>query len=75
LFGRRINCAENQLAFVQHLRWIVDDDLNPEEAVRSYHSELARQGIRPIRTLEDDLIRSPAALARNRYAHSRVGDA
>jgi hypothetical protein len=58
LFGRRINQAENQLTFIQHLRWIADGELAAEEAVRSYHGELQRQGIRPTRTLEDDLART-----------------
>src|SRR5262249_11058123 len=33
LFGRKINSAENQLAFIEFLRLIADDVLSPEEAV------------------------------------------
>ena len=34
LFGRKINNAEHQLAFVEMLRLITDGKLSPEEAVR-----------------------------------------
>ncbi len=40
LFGRKINGAECQLAFVQFLRLIVDGQISPEEAVRAYHGVL-----------------------------------
>jgi hypothetical protein len=55
LFGRKINQAENQLAFVQFLRYIADDVIEPEEAVRAYHAVLEKLQIRPWRSLEDDL--------------------
>jgi len=55
LFGRKINTAENQLAFVQFLRLIADGDLGPEEAVRAYHAVLGKLGLRPNRPLDDDL--------------------
>lgn len=55
LFGRKINQAEDQLSFVRHLRSIADDQLEPAEAVRSYHAELLREGIAPRRSLDDDL--------------------
>ena len=42
LFGRKINNAECQLAFVQFLRLIVDGDIGPEEAVRAYHAVLEK---------------------------------
>jgi len=56
LFGRKINNAENQLAFVQFLRLIADGQLAPEEAVRAYHAVLQRLGIPPNRPLEHDLL-------------------
>src|SRR5437660_4073540 len=40
LFGRKINKAENQLAFVQFLRLIADHQITAEEAVRAYHGVL-----------------------------------
>ncbi|MHB1037199.1 MAG: hypothetical protein ACYC35_24580 [Pirellulales bacterium] len=56
LFGRKINNAENQLAFVAFLRLIVDRQITPEEAVRAYHGVLEQLRIRPQRSLEDDLV-------------------
>jgi hypothetical protein len=55
LFGRKINGAENQLAFVQFLRLIVDGVIGPVEAVKAYHAVLGKLGIRPHRALDDDL--------------------
>jgi hypothetical protein len=55
LFGRKINQAENQLAFIEFLRLIADGVLEPVEAVRAYHSVLQRIGITPHRSLEEDL--------------------
>lgn len=55
LFGRKINNAECQLAFVQFLRLIVEGAISPEEAVRAYHGVLERLKIKPRRTLEEDL--------------------
>jgi hypothetical protein len=55
LFGRKINNAENQLAFVEFLRLITDRLISPEEAVKAYHGVLQKLGVRPQRKLEDDL--------------------
>ena len=55
LYGRKINQAENQLAFIQFLRLIVDGVIGPVEAVKAYHAVLSKLGIRPHRSLEDDL--------------------
>jgi hypothetical protein len=55
LFGRKINNAENQLAFVQFLRLIVDGVIGPVEAVKAYHAVLAKLGIPAQRPLDDDL--------------------
>ena len=55
LFGRKINTAENQLTFIEHLRLIADGLIEPEEAVRSYHGSLQKQGLRSNRSLEEDL--------------------
>src|SRR5262249_45242934 len=51
LFGRKINNAENQLAFVHFLRLIADGEVEPEEAVKAYHGVLQHLGIKPQRTL------------------------
>ncbi len=55
LYGRKINNAENQLAFVQFLRLIVDGVIGPVDAVRAYHAVLQRLGIAPKRPLDEDL--------------------
>ena len=55
LFGRKINNAENQLAFVHFLRLIVEGQVGPVDAVKAYHAVLGRLGLRPHRSLEDDL--------------------
>jgi hypothetical protein len=63
LFGRKINNAENQLAFVQHLRAVADDQLKPDEAVKAYHGALEKLGIRPHRSLADDLAKTETVSA------------
>jgi len=63
LFGRKINNAENQLAFVQFLRLIVEGVIGPVEAVKAYHAVLAKLGVRALRTLEDDLKLSDQAMS------------
>lgn len=55
LFGRKINNAEHQLTFIQFLRYIADEQASPQEAVRAYHGVLQGMGIRPQRTLEEDM--------------------
>ncbi|MCI0377092.1 MAG: hypothetical protein L0215_05775 [Gemmataceae bacterium] len=56
LFGRKINNAENQLAFIRFLRWIADGEISPEEAVEAYHGVLHQLGIKPQRSLADDMV-------------------
>lgn len=63
LFGRKINSAENQLAFVQFLRLIVDGVISPVEAVKAYHAVLGKLGIRPHRPLEEDLKTQAATMS------------
>jgi hypothetical protein len=63
LFGRKINNAENQLAFVHFLRLIADDQIRPVEAVRAYHEVLGKLGIAPARSLEDDLRQQVATMS------------
>jgi len=55
LFGRKINNAEHQLAFIEMLRLITDGRISPEEAVHAYHGVLQGKGIQPKRALQDDL--------------------
>ncbi|NBW97318.1 MAG: hypothetical protein EBR28_11460 [Planctomycetia bacterium] len=63
LFGRKINAAEHQPAFVKFLRAVADGDLAAEEGVRAYHGELATLGVEPHRTLDADLARAPTSAA------------
>lgn len=55
LYGRKINNAEHQLAFIEMLRLITDGRVSPEEAVKAYHGVLEVRGIRPKLPLEKDL--------------------
>jgi hypothetical protein len=55
LFGRKINNAEHQLAFIEMLRLITDGRISPEEAVRAYHGVLQARNIKPKLPLEKDL--------------------
>jgi hypothetical protein len=55
LFGRKINNAEHQLAFIEMLRLITDRKITPEEAVRAYHAILQAKNIKPRLPLEKDL--------------------
>ena len=55
LFGRKINNAEHQLAFIDMLRLITDGKVSPEEAVHAYHAVLQSKGIKPKLSLENDL--------------------
>jgi hypothetical protein len=63
LFGRKINAAEHQLAFVTHLRAVADDQLPPADAVKSYHAQLQALRIAPRRSLDQDLERTPTSSA------------
>jgi hypothetical protein len=55
LFGRKINNAEHQLSFITHLRALADGNAQPAEAVRAYHGDLQKLGIKPHRSLNEDL--------------------
>jgi len=55
LFGRKINNAEHQLAFIEMLSLITTGKISPEEAVRAYHGVLQAKKITPKLSLEKDL--------------------
>lgn len=61
LFGRKINHAEHQLSFITHLRALADGNAEPEEAVRAYHEDLRKHGIKPHRPLAEDSVPGVAA--------------
>ena len=54
LFGRKIKLAESPLDLVAHFRPVLEGDLTPAEGVKSYHATLAKKGLKPVRSLEDD---------------------
>jgi len=55
LYGRKINHAEHQLAFIELLRMITQGSISPKEAVHAYHGVLQGKGIKPRRSLLEDL--------------------
>src|SRR5207253_1083297 len=55
LFGRKINKAENQLAFIRFLRLTADGEITAQEAVTAYHGVLQKLGIKPQRSPQDDM--------------------
>lgn len=61
LYGRKINNAEDQLTFVKYLRLVADDQVDPTEAVKAYHGDLAKLGLKPYRALADDLQQTDTA--------------
>ena len=63
LYGRKINNAEHQLAFIEFLRMIADGRISPEEAVRAYHGVLERVKIKPNRPLTEDLVLSDQSMS------------
>ncbi len=72
LFGRKINNAEHQLAFIEMLRLITDGKVSPEEAVRAYHGVLQAKGIKPHRPLDDDLKLTNQAMSYDASAARRA---
>jgi hypothetical protein len=63
LYGRKINNAEHQLAFIEMLRLITQGKISPEEAVRAYHGVLQAKNIKPHRSLEADLQATDQAMS------------
>jgi hypothetical protein len=72
LYGRKINNAEHQLAFIEMLRLITDGKISPEEAVRAYHGVLQSKGIKPTRVLEEDLKTTDQAMSYDGSASRRA---
>ena len=63
LFGRKINNSEHQLSFIQFLRYLADGEISPEEAVKAYHGVLQGLGIKPARSLADDMVLTEQAVS------------
>ncbi len=62
LFGRKINLSDHPLTFVRYLRLIADEQVDPVEAVKAYHGDLAKLGVKPARHLQQDLRRTKTSL-------------
>ena len=71
LFGRKINNAEHQLAFIEMLRLITEGKVTPEEAVRAYHGVLQAKQIKPKLSLEKDLELTDQAMSYETGSRSR----
>ncbi len=71
LYGRKINNAEHQLGFIEMLRLITEGRISPEEAVRAYHGILQAKGIKPNRSLTDDLQLTDQAMSYDGSASKR----
>ena len=72
LFGRKINNAEHQVAFIEMLRLITDGRISPEEAVHAYHGVLQAKGLKPKRALQDDLQLTDQAMSYGGGGNGRV---
>ena len=72
LFGRKINNAEHQLAFIEMLRLITEGKISPEEAVRAYHGVLQARKISPKLPLEKDLELTSQAMSYEGNSARRV---
>ncbi len=70
LYGRMINGSENQGLFIQHLRWLADGQIEPAEAVKSYHAGLQKINVPSYRSLQDDLV---ATLRGSAYSAKKGG--
>ena len=72
LYGRKINQAEHQLAFIEMLRLITQGKISPEEAVRAYHGVLQAKSIKPHRSLEEDMKLTDQAMSYDASAARRA---
>ena len=55
LFGRKINLAESPLDLVALFRPVLEGKVKPADAVKNYHATLKKKGLKPKRSLDDDL--------------------
>lgn len=72
LYGRKINNAEHQLAFIEILRLITEGTVEPEEAVRAFHRVLQAKGIKPKLPLEKNLVLTDQSMSYDGSAPKRV---
>ncbi len=64
VFGRKINRPhpESPLAIIKLMRAVTDGAVSPAEAVKAYHGELQKSGLKPKRPLAEDNVATEAAL-------------
>jgi hypothetical protein len=62
LFGRKINLAEDPILIVQMMRKVVENLIQPQDAVKLYHSELSKKKLVADRPLQKDLQITEAVL-------------
>jgi hypothetical protein len=62
LFGRKIKLAESPLDLVAVMRQVVEGELTSHEAVKVYHSRIQKAGLKPQRSVADDLELTEAVL-------------
>ena len=55
LFGRKIYLAENSVELVRLMRAVVERQIGTIEAVKTYHDTLAKSGVHPMRSADEDL--------------------
>lgn len=55
LYGRKIKESEHPLTMVKYLRALADDVITAEEAVKAYHGDLQKLGLKPKRDLAADM--------------------
>ena len=56
LFGRKVNLAEDSIELVRLMRAVVEGQIKPDEAVRTYHDQLAKKKLTPDRALAEDIV-------------------
>jgi hypothetical protein len=62
LFGRKIKLAESPADLVSLFRPVIEQEMTPTEAVKAYHAILAKEKLKPRRSLEEDLRITEAVL-------------
>ena len=62
LFGRKIKLAESPLDLVAHFRPVLERDMSPQDAVKSYHATLAKKKLVATRPLADDNVITESVL-------------
>lgn len=62
LFGRKIKLAESPLDLLSFFRPVIERDITPADAVKAYHAVLAKKQLKPVRSLENDLMITESVL-------------